>query len=131
VTIVILFPYEAPDPARDRQDLIIYAEAGHAPSQRALADCYRIGDELTKQDYAEAIRWYRLAAEKGDAAAQNDLGSMHLNAMGVPKDATEAAKWYRKSAEQGLAMAMFHYALRCLHGDGVEQDDAEAVFLAK
>jgi uncharacterized protein len=131
VTIVILFPYEAPDPARDRQDLIIYAEAGHAPSQRALADCYRIGDQLTKQDYAEAIRWYRLAAEKGDAAAQNDLGSMHLNAMGVPKDATEAAKWYRKSAEQGLAMAMFHYALRCLHGDGVEQDDAEAVFLAK
>ena len=118
---MILFPYEAPDPARERQDLIAYAEAGHAPYQRALAHCYRIGDELTQQDYAEAIRWYRRAAEQGDAAAQNDLGSMYLNGMGVPKNATEAARWYRKSAEQGLAMGMFHYALRCLHGDGVER----------
>ena len=124
---MILFPYEAPDPARERQDLIAYAEAGHAPYQRALAHCYRIGDELTQQDYAEAIRWYRRAAEQGDAAAQNDLGSMYLNGFGVTKDTTEAARWYRKSAEQGVAIAQFNYAVRCLHGDGVERDDAEAV----
>ena len=73
MTIVILFSYENPDPARERQDLIAYAEAGHAPSQRALAHCYRIGDSLTEQDYAEAITWYLRAAEQGDAAAQNDL----------------------------------------------------------
>ena len=124
---MILFPYEEPDLARDRQDLIAYAEAGHAPSQRVLGDCYRIGDDLTKRDYVEALRWYRCAAEQGDPEAQNDLGSMYLNGFGVAKDATEAARWYRKSAEQGVAMAMFHFALRCLHGDGVERDDAEAV----
>ena len=70
---MILFPYEEPDPARERRDLIAYAEAGHALSQRVLADRYRIGDGLTKRDYVEALRWYRRAAEQGDAAAQNDL----------------------------------------------------------
>jgi hypothetical protein len=53
---VILFPYEQPDPARDRQDLITYAEAGHAPSQRALADCYRIGDEFNLVALGQLLR---------------------------------------------------------------------------
>src|SRR5438105_10769787 len=104
-----------------------YAEAGHAPSQRVLGHSYRIGDELTKRDYVAALQWYRRAAEQGDAAAQNDLGSMYLNGFGVTKDATEAARWYRKSGEQGVAVAQFNYALRCFQGDGVERDDAEAV----
>jgi uncharacterized protein len=28
------------------------------------------------RDYAEAVRWYRKAAEQGDADAQCDLGNM-------------------------------------------------------
>ena len=71
---MILFPYEKPDPARERQDLIAYAEAGHAPSQRVLADCYRIGDELTKRDYVEALRWYRRAAKQGEQPPKMTLG---------------------------------------------------------
>jgi len=48
-----------------------------------------------KQDYAEAAKWYRKAAERGDARAQYNLGFMYLNGTGVPQDYAEAEKWYK------------------------------------
>ena len=36
-------------------------------------------------NYSEAIKWYRLAAEQGDANAQFSLGGMYLNGEGVPR----------------------------------------------
>ena len=53
------------------------------------------------QDYAEAVKWYRKAAEQGDDVAQFKLGEMYKEEKGVPKDMTEATKWIRKAAEQG------------------------------
>ena len=38
------------------------------------------------QDAAEAVRWFRLAAEQGDALAQFDLGVMYATGGGVPQD---------------------------------------------
>ncbi len=35
---------------------------------------------------AEAARWYRLAAEQGNAKAQYNLGIMYVNGEGVPQD---------------------------------------------
>ena len=37
----------------------------------------------------------------GDADAQNNLGEMYENGLGVTQDYSEAVKWYCKSAEQG------------------------------
>ena len=37
------------------------------------------------QDYAEAVKWYRLAAEQGFAMAQDNLGLMYKNGQGVPQ----------------------------------------------
>jgi len=57
------------------------------------------------QDYAEAAKWSRKAAEQGHAAAQVSLGSMYIQGTGVPRDYAEAEKWFRKAAEQGDHMA--------------------------
>lgn len=54
---------------------------------------------------AEAAKWYRLAADQGNAEAQYNLGAMYENGLGVAKDSTEAATWYRKAADQGYAAA--------------------------
>ena len=35
------------------------------------------------QDYAEAVKWYRLAADQGDAEAQHNLGVMYASGEGV------------------------------------------------
>ena len=50
----------------------------------------------------EAVKWFRKAAEQGDAIAQVNLGYAYANGFGVEKDEKEEVKWYRKAAEQGL-----------------------------
>jgi len=54
-----------------------------------------------KQDHAEAVRWYRKAAEQGQADAQCNLGDMYAMGQGVKQDHAEAVQWYRKASEQG------------------------------
>ena len=63
------------------------------------------------QDYAEAAKWYRKAAEQGDTDAQYNLGVMYDNGRGVTQDYAEAAKWYRKGAEQGYADAQYNLGM--------------------
>jgi TPR repeat protein len=55
------------------------------------------------RDEAEAARWYKKAAELGDAEAQFKLGNMFYQGDGVPKDNVEARRWYRMAADQGHA----------------------------
>ena len=53
-------------------------------------------------DYAEAVKWFRLAAEQGHADAQKNLGRMYEIGHGVSRDEAEAVKWFRKAAAQGV-----------------------------
>ena len=46
------------------------------------------------QDYAEAVRWYRLAADQGHANALKNLGTTYLSGDGVPQDYVQAHMWY-------------------------------------
>jgi TPR repeat protein len=41
------------------------------------------------RDYEEAVKWYRRAAEQGDADAQSNLEYMYNNGYGVPQDDEE------------------------------------------
>ena len=78
------------------------------------------------QDDGEAVKWYRLAAEQGDAAAQNNLGWMYANGRGVSQDDGEAVKWYRLAAEQGDADAQNNLGVAYHNGKGVAQSYREA-----
>ncbi|MEE8544981.1 MAG: tetratricopeptide repeat protein, partial [Alphaproteobacteria bacterium] len=70
-------------------------------------------------DYATALREYRLAAEQGDASAQNNLGVMYAMGRGVPQDSALAAQWYRRAAEQGDARAQYNLGFMYADGRGV------------
>ncbi len=52
----------------------------------------------TAKDYPEAMRWYTKAAERCDASAQNNLGSMYATGKAVPRDLVQAHKWYTLAA---------------------------------
>jgi len=52
------------------------------------------------QDYAEAVRWYRLAADQGHASAQNNLGVMYATGEGVLQDYVQAHMWYNLAASR-------------------------------
>ena len=58
------------------------------------------------EDDAEAVKWFRLAADQGFAMAQNNLGQMYLDGQGVPQDLTEAYVWYSVAAAGGYADAV-------------------------
>jgi TPR repeat protein len=50
-----------------------------------------------EQDEAEAVKWYRRAAEQGNADAQMRLGVMYGDGRGgLAEDYAEAVKWYRR-----------------------------------
>jgi TPR repeat protein len=68
------------------------AGQGDAESQSRLGYMYYQGQGVP-QDYAEALKWYRLAAAQGYARAQYSLGYMYANGEGVPQDHVQAHKW--------------------------------------
>jgi TPR repeat protein len=45
------------------------------------------------RDAAEAVRWYRKAADLGLASAQYELSLAYSSGMGVPKDQVAAYGW--------------------------------------
>ncbi|MFC1492271.1 tetratricopeptide repeat protein, partial [Nitrospinota bacterium] len=55
---------------------------GNAAAQFNLGQMYRRGQGVL-QDYKEAVKWYRKAAEQGDVKAQNNPGVMYRNGQGV------------------------------------------------
>jgi len=73
------------------------------------------------------VRWYQMAAEQGNAIAQNNLGVMYDKGLGVPQDYVEAVRWYQMAAEQGNAIAQNNLGVIYDKGLGVPQDYVEAV----
>eukprot|EP00729_Bicosta_minor_P007502 gene7502-biopygen19925 len=98
----------------------------HTPvAQSNLGLMYDTGRGV-KQDHVEAVKWYRKAAEAGNAAAQYNLGCLYDTGKGVEQDHVEAAKWFRRAAEAGDAMAQNNLGNMYDTGKGVEQDHVEA-----
>lgn len=85
------------------------------------------GQNGKPQDYTEAFRWFRKAAEMGNTNAYSILGLMYQNGDGVAQNYAEAFEWYRKAAEQGDEIAQNSLGNMYQNGDGVAQNYAEAV----
>ena len=79
-----------------------------------------------EKNEAEAVKWFRQAADQGLAMAQYSLGCCYGNGEGVEKDEAESVKWYRKAAEQGNADAQYNLGCCYDNGHGVEKDQVEA-----
>ena len=70
------------------------------PERAYLGIMYRKGQGVP-QDAAAAVKWFRLAADRGDVEAQYNLGIMYSNGEGVPQDYVVAHKWFTLAAAQG------------------------------
>lgn len=46
------------------------------------------------QDFGEAVKWYRQAAEQGDDKTQLNLGKIYREGKGVPRDKVTAYAWF-------------------------------------
>lgn len=79
-------------------------------------------DAYKRGDYELAAKYFRVAAEQGDTAAQYNIGVMYRNGDGVLQDYAEAVKWYRTAAEQGDIEAQNNLGFMYDNGLGVPQD---------
>ena len=90
---------------------------------------YYVGQNGKPQDYAQAVKYYRLAADQGNAYAQCDLGVCYKRGCGVPQDYAQAVKYYRLAADQGYANAQFNLGFCYEEGYGVAKNLNEAIRL--
>ena len=74
------------------------------------------------QDFPEAVRWFRLSADQGDAHGQFNLGDCYRLGHGVAQNYVEAARWFRLAAEQGDPDAQYYLGTLYDAGQGVPQD---------
>ena len=83
----------------------------------------RIGWEaLQDGDFEKAVEVWQPLAERGDARAQTNLGTMYSKGDGVEQDEQVAVEWFSKAAEQGFAPGQHALGLMYANGQGVEQD---------
>jgi hypothetical protein len=78
-----------------------------------------------RQNFPEAVKWFRASAKQGIAAAQFNLGRMYESGHGVPPDFREAAALYQKAADRGDPSAQFNLGAMYYNGRGVPKDYVE------
>ncbi len=113
--------------AQNTQNPKEQSAADSPETQFDLGAMYETGKGVP-QDYAQAVLWYRKAAEQGDAKAEYRLGVLYANGVGVPQDKTRAAGFFLAAAKQGYAPAYAMIGGAYLTGDGVPTNYAEASF---
>jgi TPR repeat protein len=97
-------------------------------SPNAPAEAVINGDRALKlKDYAQAMHWYRQAADQGFGVGQFDVGRLYADGLGVPVDYVEAMKWLRLASLQGNVAAQTGIGHLYEDGHGVPVDYAEAM----
>lgn len=76
------------------------ANLGDVTSQYDVALTY-----YYQKKYKVAAKWFQKAADQGYSDAQNYLGTMYENGLGVEKDKQKAYDLYKKAAAQGNVYA--------------------------
>lgn len=78
----------------------------------------------------QTVRLIRMAALRGDAEIQNELGIMYTKGIGVPVNYPRAQSWFERAAQQQYGEALFNLAILYKAGvDGVPQDPDKAARL--
>ncbi len=115
------------------------AELGNVVGQYTLAELYCSGLGVP-QDKAEALKWYKKAAEKGDEDAKKKVETLEVEAKqlntiadnyysgrnGREQSYEKAVDYYRQSAELGNAYGQYSLGYMYRYGQGVQQNYSEA-----
>jgi len=88
------------DVANTLAELVAKAKTGDTEAMVGLGYMYAGGQGVI-QDYKEAVKWWRKAAELGNTEAMAMLGGRYLLGMGVIKDFVEAYALLNIAAANG------------------------------
>jgi len=91
------------------------------------ADGLKLGQAAYQQgDYDAALKWFRLAAKKGDKQAQYLFAMLYRDGQGVSADNEQAVFWLRLAAGQQQPEAQYQLANMLEYGRGVDEPDLKA-----
>lgn len=113
---------------RSLDELRAKAQAGDARALFNLAEVTATGYGPVQKDSAEALRLYRLSADKGYAPAQNYMGFLCYSPTSPTRDPQLALQWIEKAAGQGDPKAFNNLGWLLLEGEGVEHDAKKAAY---
>lgn len=88
--------YNDPDGLLRLLDHYTDQEIGNIKSQLEMAEIHEM-----LGNFGFSVKYYKRAANLGDAFAQNKLGEMYRDGIGVYKDEKKAADWFTKATNQG------------------------------
>jgi TPR repeat protein len=103
-------------------------------AQNNLADTYFLGLGVP-QDFGEALKWYRLAADQSSSYAENVIGIAYEHGLHVAQDDAEAFRWYRRAANKiyerpgnsWIHSPQYNIAAMYASGRGTAQDYVQAL----
>ena len=98
---------------------------GDAQAAFELGEMHASGVGMPENN-TEAVRWYRIAAEKGFSKAQSLLGTAYHRGIGVSIDDSQATQWLLKAADQMDPLAQFQLGEGFEIGWAGNKDNAEA-----
>jgi uncharacterized protein len=70
------------------------------PRRNTTSDTYEKGQGVN-QDDAEALRWYRKAADRNDASSEYRIGMFYAEGRGVPRDLGQTHAWMEEARTNG------------------------------
>jgi TPR repeat protein len=114
-------PGVEPDPKKATQLCKRAANAGFAPASATLGALFARANK-----HERAVRWWTLAAEKGDLESLFNLGQAHRLGLGTAKDEAKAFQFFLKAALAGVAAAQSRVGLAYATGEGAALDPIEA-----
>ena len=101
------------------------AEASSADAELELGYLYQTGKGPVKQDYTQAINWYKKAAEEGNLTAMYNLGNVYLFSDGV-QDYDQGKTYTEKAAAGNNPDAIYQMGIIYRDGLGVKMDPVAA-----
>jgi TPR repeat protein len=111
--------------------LLVISTAAHAdipPAQTVLgldSRRFEIAGVATAAEAGRALE----RAQRGDPAAQAQIGMLYEYGLFLPLDPKQAVEWLAKAADQGLPRAMTELAVLTYLGRGVQQNTDTAIRL--
>ena len=92
------------------------ANEGNLDDQMNLAYMYLYGSNGVKQDFAQAFKYYEMAANQNNPIALNNLGSLYFNGIGTDVNVPKSLEYFSKAAELGNDNAATNLAFIYLKG---------------
>lgn len=98
------------------------ANNGDPEAQVEIGNLY-----FEKKLFDKAKSWYEKAAINNNSFAQNRLGNIYHEGIGVTKDLSKATYFYKLSANNGNKFAQYNLGNSYYHGDGCDKDINKAL----